>query len=288
MRPQLAAAIEAGSALLARLRPAAWVASVLSDSEDGRSTVRYSSAAGAVIAKFYPDQVGRTAFAAHQRLADADCQVLRVPRALHYDEQLRVLLLESARGVAGTDLDPRRHAAAFERIGRALRELHTLQHEGGEKKRLSDHLQELVRPAPQVLAAALPAWSAAIERTLAEISIQEAAWPQVPAALLHRDFHCRQLFDDGAHISVIDWDLCALGDPAFDVAYFMAYLKTHFDGRVAQQGIDAFSSGYGVDQPLRSRVPVYEQFNYLRRACRRFRIRDQGWEGELARMLDLL
>ena len=288
MRPELAASIDSGRALLAQLRPSSWQARVLSDSADGRSTVEYSSPQSVVIAKFQPDQAGRTAFAVHELLSKTACVVLRVPRALHYDEHLRVLLLEAARGVPGTDLDPVRDGTALERIGLALRELHALRAPLGAVKLLADHLRELVRPAPEVLAEAVPAKSALIHQTVAEILGAQAAWPNVPAVLLHRDFHLRQLFDDGACVSVIDWDLAALGDPAFDVAYFTAYLKTHFDGVAALQGIEAFMKGYAPDDALRLRVPVYERFNHLRRACRRFRIRDQGWERELGRMLDLL
>jgi aminoglycoside phosphotransferase (APT) family kinase protein len=102
---------------------------------------------------------------------------------------------------------------------------------------------------------------------------------------LHRDFHLRQLFDAGEHVTVLDWDDAASVEPTFDVGYFTAYLKTHHEAADAGQGIDAFAAGYGGDEALWARVPVYERFNFLRRAARRYRLRDAGWERELASML---
>jgi aminoglycoside phosphotransferase (APT) family kinase protein len=86
-------------------------------------------------------------------------------------------------------------------------------------------------------------------------------------------------------VTVLDWDDAASGDPAFDVGYFTAYLKTHHEAADAGQGIDAFAAGSGGDEALWARVPIYERFNFLRRAARRYRLRDAGWERELASML---
>jgi aminoglycoside phosphotransferase (APT) family kinase protein len=105
---------------------------------------------------------------------------------------------------------------------------------------------------------------------------------------LHRDFHLRQLFDDGAHVTVLDWEDAAAGDPAFDVGYFTAYLRTHHGDAAAAGGIAAFRAGYGGDDALWARVPVYERFNFLRRAARRWRLKDDGWERELAAMMQRL
>ena len=72
------------------------------------------------------------------------------------------------------------------------------------------------------------------------------------------------------------------------VAFYAALTsKGHavIEAETAQAGISAFCAGYGAGGGIRERVPVYEQFNYLRRACRRFRLRDAGWEAEMTAML---
>jgi len=124
-----------------------------------------------------------------------------------------------------------------------------------------------------------------VEATLTRLFDEEARSGAVAPVLLHRDFHLRQLFDDGQRVTVLDWDDAALGDPAFDVAYFTTYLATHLDAEQAALGSAAFRAGYGGDAALWARTATWARFNWLRRACRRLRLRDAGWERELAAMV---
>ena len=111
---------------------------------------------------------------------------------------------------------------------------------------------------------------------------------QVAISPLHRDFHLRQLFSGQGRVWLIDWDLCAKGDPALDVGNFLAYLKTH----LRQHWIpstDAFLEGYFRDRPSPplERVPLYEAFTYLRLACKRFRLKGDRWKEKTGDMLRL-
>jgi aminoglycoside phosphotransferase (APT) family kinase protein len=153
---------------------------------------------------------------------------------------------------------------------------------------MGDHVRELIRPGPATLATAFPQHAARVRRTLEELDAAELSWGPLPVAPLHRDFHLRQLFDDGEHITVLDWDDAASGDAAFDVGYLTAYLRSHHGDDAAASGIAAFRAGYGGDPALWSRVRVYERFNFLRRACRRLRLQDRGWDRELAAMMSRL
>jgi aminoglycoside phosphotransferase (APT) family kinase protein len=45
-------------------------------------------------------------------------------------------------------------------------------------------------------------------------------------------------------ICLIDWDLLAWGDPAFDVAYFIVYLRTHLCPSRIGSAVAAFLTGY--------------------------------------------
>ena len=293
MRETLSERIEAARRELAALRPGDWEASVREESPEGGVVVEYRSGADRVVGKLRADRAhgrdapgsGEAAFRLLASLAERETRTFRVPRPILWCAGPRALLTEAAAGEPCRGLDPARAADTLERIGRALRELHELPAPPGPPRRLADHVAELIRPSPEALASALPAHAGRISGTLERLRTAEAAWGELRVATLHRDFHLRQLFDDGRRITVVDWDDAASGDPAFDVGFFTAYLRTHFDARVAQAGISAFCAGYGAGGGIRERVAVYEQFNYLRRACRRFRLRDAGWEVEMTAML---
>ena len=284
----LTARIETVRAELAVRRPGDWVASILDSSCDGRAVVEYQSADARVIAKFREDGGGIQSYAMLMQLAAAGTHVLRVPTPIAWVDGADALLMSAATGEPCTELTPSRAPQALERIGRALAELHHTPLVHAEPRTMADHIRDLVRPSPYSLIEAMPSWADVIARALEGLLLAERAWGRVAVAPLHRDFHLRQLFDDGRCVTVLDWDDAAPGDPAFDVGYFTTYLRTHRTAEEAECGIRAFRRGYGGDAALWARVPVYERFNYLRRACRRYRLRDAGWEGELEAMLQAL
>ena len=288
MRATLSERAESARLALAELDPGVWESRVLEESPDGRAVVEYRCEARRIIGKFRADGGGGEGMALLQQLFAQTPGVLRVPRPVAWLEPTGALLTEAAAGLPCRQLELAKSQPALVRIGRALAELHRIPMSWGEPKRLHDHSVELMRPSPEALAAALPTHAARIRRALEDLAASEVRWSPIVPVLLHRDFHLRQLFDDGTHITVLDWDDAACGDAAFDVGYFTTYLKTHYERAEADLGIAAFREGYGGDDSLWSRIPVYERFNALRRACRRFRLRDAGWERELERMLVLL
>ena len=285
MRATLSERAESARLALAGLEPGAWESRVLEESPDGRAVVEYRCQARRIIGKFRADGGGGEGITLLRELSARTPGVLRVPRPVAWFEATGALLTEAAAGTPCRRLDVAQSPAALVRIGQALAELHHVPLSWGAPRRMHHHIEELMRPSPEALAAALPAHAARIARALERLAADEARWSTTLPVLLHRDFHLRQLFDDGTHITVLDWDDAAFGDAAFDVGYFTTYLKTHHERAAAETGIAAFRDGYGGDDALWSRVPVYERFNHLRRACRRFRLRDAGWERELERML---
>ena len=208
----------------------------------------------------------------------------------------RLVFADPARGVvAMTALDgtpyPQISAAAdleaaLCRAGVATAELHrsTLPSVALRATTPTDHLAELVRPRPAVLAAALPQWAAVIERAL-DLVTRLAPGGDGPVPI-HRDLHLRQLVRCPAGVGLVDWDLLALGDPALDVASMVTYLETHL-GEFAAPATDAYLAGYRAGGGVvdEQGVARYRCFHLLRRACRRFRLQDRGWEAELGRML---
>lgn len=232
--------------------------------------------AGRFIVKCFSDDSGEQTFSVMRGVEEAILArpdaVLRVPRALWYDPLRRCLIQERVEATpvaaAGANHLPR----AMRAVGEALAELHALPVQFGASRTFDDHLHDLFDPHPDVLCVRLPGCADRVGSILAECR-RQAEWGEA-GALLHRDFHLRQLFRDPAHVWVIDWDLCACGDPALDVGNFVMTLglgRYTGDGAAATR---AFLAGYALkgDLDVFRRVPAYVALSYLRRACKSIRL----------------
>jgi Ser/Thr protein kinase RdoA (MazF antagonist) len=262
-----------------------WQWSVLGETVDGPNVFEFSRLDRRVIGKFYSGNRGDQDHLALSKLSQIDFEFLSVPSPIVYDPTRQLMLSEPAQGRPLDVMDAKSDAEGFRRIGRALRELHRSGLDFGLPKQFRDHETELIDPPPQQLASIFRDYAAVIERVGDQIAAHDQHGEDIPCVPIHRDFHLRQLFDGGQRICVVDWDLCAQGDPAFDVAYFLTYLKTHFREAIAQKAGEWFVAGYAPADDLRARLGLYENFNYVRRACRRLRLRDSGWESEIQWMM---
>ncbi len=194
--------------------------------------------------------------------------------------------------------------------GAALAEVHRLVPEpdtGLVATTAPDHVAQLIDPGRTPLAACVPHRAPLIAAALDRIESGDRAWRRHGhPAVIHRDFHLRQLVPVGDRMGIVDWDLAAIGDPAFDLAYLLTYLETHrpdpsgpiHDGPDPHSpDAAAFLDGYGrgeqgaallAEPDLAERLHSYRIFNLLRRASRRQRLGDAGWVAERDRMLDLM
>ena len=262
-----------------------WQSRVLGENVEGPNVFEFSRLDQRVIGKFYTGDQGDRDHLALSKLGQIDFEFLSVPTPIVYDPIRQLMLSEPAQGRPLDVRDVKWDAEAFRRIGGALRELHRSRVDFGPPKQLRDHETELIDPPPQQLASMFRDHAAAIEQVSDQIAAHDQNPGDIPCVPIHRDFHLRQLFDGGQKICVVDWDLCAQGDPAFDVAYFLTYLKTHSSEAIAQKAGEWFAGGYAPTRELRARLDLYENFNYVRRACRRLRLRDSGWESEIQWMM---
>lgn len=268
-----------------------WTAHVLSGPVDGRAVVRYESAGGAaIIGKFYPDDTGarvqQVTADLVARTAGAAARTLHIAAPRGYDPGLRLLLQDP---VAGTRLDAGAlDLAAIARAGTALGELHGLPPGAGPAKTLADHLRELSQPLPTALASDRPQYRARIESALVRMAAAENAWSGTQCVPLHRDYRLRRLFADGTRIHVLDWERFASGDPTFDVACFTTCLRIHHEPAAAEPAIEAFLQAYGAERTIPDlglRMPAYEAFHYMLRACRRYRMREPGAEFDIQKLM---
>lgn len=245
------------------------------------------------IVKFYSDERGQRTSRVMEIIFEALAgtgapPLLAIPQLLFYDPRERFIAQQPAEGVLFTELlKMRDRLKYFREAGKALGLLHGLRIPFGETRSIQDHLNELIHPHPLFLAERIPEYGPLIESLLKGMDEREKRWArEIEMAPLHRDFHLRQLFYGNGRVWLIDWDLFAQGDPALDVGNFLVYLKTHLTEK-CNRFIDVFLEGYFSDrsQSLLKRISLYEALTYLRLACKRFRLKEEGWREKTAEML---
>ena len=238
---------------------------LLSSSADGRVVAAF----GAMVAKLgLPGEAARTAAimnAVTQALGDQ--APLVVPRLLWVRDD--VLAMERLTGESFRALASGSDAlAAFTSAGQGVAALHSVQPSGLMRCGLSENIRDLIRPNPAQIGVALPELSGRVGAIVQQLT-DELAEPSRHVAI-HRDLHLGQMFVAGSRTAVIDWDLCALGDPALDLGNLRAYLCTRLPS-TADALWDAFVNGYGGRLP--AGVDRYESLMYLRMASKAYRMR---------------
>lgn len=235
-----------------------------------------------VIGKVYRDERGL-------RLAELQSRLWRngfgpqapdeihVPQPLAYIPEMHLFVQAHAAGHTLQDLVPHVKAGALvRRAAEALAKLHrsAAPCEGliGAYT-LDDELAALHRFREE-MTAHRPAFALEAESFRAAL---EAWGRQLPAldapTLIHRDFYYSQLLFDGPRVTLIDFDLLALGDPAIDVANFSAHLfllglDRLSDGDALAAEAEAFVQAYAerrrMDNAFRQRLAFYEAATYFR------------------------
>lgn len=242
-----------------------------------------------VIGKVYRDERGERLFRLQQALwhdgfGPHAPDRIHVPRALAYVPEMRMVVQERA---AGATLNALVTAPGLRtrivRSAEGLAKLHNLPtplpgfpSKDGEPfghYLLADELANLDRFMHE-LAQVRPHSAAAVS------GLRDAlrAWGQrlpAPEAVtpIHRDFYYSQVLFDGPRLVLIDFDLFALGDPAIDVANFIAHLHFlgldrlgHLDALAAEASafMEAYARYRPVDAAFLHRVAFYRAATFFR------------------------
>lgn len=244
-----------------------------------------------VVAKHYSDDSGARAASAmtalHAALEQLDNPPLAVPRVLDWNGRRRVLLQSLAPGrPLLPELHSTRRRAALRAAGRALACLHRTPVRVGRITGVAEHLTDLVRPHPDVVALDLPALGARMRAVTAALR----AWPppsdvERPVAI-HRDAHARQMFLDGPRVWLVDWDLFARGDAALDVANFAVYLRTHLTRDAEAAALDFVEAYVAAGADVTARLPRFTALTYVRLIAKNCRLRRPGWQQRIRLYLD--
>lgn len=249
------------------------------------------------IAKTFSDDTGVRTFAVMRALEQALSQraaaapTLAVPRALWYDAVQRCLVQERVEAPSIASLSRRPAIAeAMQATGVALAELHALDLPKLPVRNFDEHVGDLMRPHPEALAERCPELARALRAVLEGCREATAGAEANLPAILHRDFHPRQIFHDRRHVWVIDWDLAAAGDPALDVGNFLMLLGLKYGGGPLSRFMaEAFLAGYATRSAawpsMRARVSGWQAATCLRRACKAVRLAGDAGRDEAGRLL---
>lgn len=173
----------------------------------------------------------------------------------------------------------RRLHAAPEALTDGLK-LHTFAEEVAVTVRASRHICALLPPASLTIADLLDR-ALALHRQL----------PLEPPTFTHGDFKADHLWIAPAGLTLIDFDSCALADPALDLGKFLADIQWwyHVYGLPNPEQAQAhFMEGYGPDVPPArlARARLYEVLLLTRITARRVRLFDPDWAACTTRLLN--
>jgi hypothetical protein len=158
-------------------------------------------------------------------------------------------------------------------------ETDTLEDEIRGIRRASEHVQVL-----------LPETAALILRTLEQVQELHARLEQEKPTFTHSDFKADHLLVTPNSLTLIDFDTCALADPALDLGKFMADLDWWF-GTGQKTGVElaqeAFLRGYfhKIDEARLARARLYQVLILIKITLRRARLYEKDWAALTARMI---
>jgi aminoglycoside phosphotransferase (APT) family kinase protein len=267
-----------------------------------RHVLRYDSLdtaqPGTVFAKFYHGEKGervfRVATQVAEWMAEHGAGVMPVKPLAYVAEDAVVL---SPR-VGGAPLFTRLHrldqgvARCLRRAGAALHALHHLPAVVVGPLQRYDFAAEIREVERDI--AHIPARLPSVGNTMRAIldGLQELheRLPQEPPAFTHRDFKCEHLLVAPGRLTLIDFDRCALADPAFDIGKFLADLQWWFEAcdrdgleRAQEQFIAGYAPGESAERLLRAHL--YEALELVQMTVLRARLFDQHAAGRTKRLI---
>jgi aminoglycoside phosphotransferase (APT) family kinase protein len=253
-----------------------------------------------VIGKVYETNIeGQRAFDGMRRLWDSGFAsrtpgAVRIPEPYGYLADLRLLLMEDVPGKSLKALVKRRVAGPAEMrlLALALVKLHRYALALGGIFGVEHHLAVRCDGRHDALAQAFPEVAPQVHSIVERARELESQLGAVPTAV-HGDFHLGQVHVMNDRAWILDLDPLHVGDPAYDVAMMFVMLK-QLERRIEDASYvrmlrDTFihSYFYGGGYEVAQRVPLHVALIHLKRACKRFRYKDEeGWPYTVCRQIE--
>jgi aminoglycoside phosphotransferase (APT) family kinase protein len=205
---------------------------------------------------------------------------LSVPKPLGLVPELNMWLQSYCSGEISLSLE------SMPRVAQGLYALHQIRLEITRRYTLKDEMQALEQRLHEV-AKLQPAWSMTLER-IWQKCLSLAAHLDVPLEqTIHRDFYFDQILL-GEQVTLLDFDLLALGDPALDVGNYLGHLtelglrEGHVEAYALQE--EAFLEHYQdcCQQDIATRALAYQYLTLARHIWISTRIPErQKWTASL-------
>ncbi len=147
---------------------------------------------------------------------------VRVPRLLTVFNAHRGIVTDRAPGQPLGDMEGAEAARAYRLGGKALACLHRAGLDAPFCGPVDE--QDMLGGIVSKVLAVDPTYARDFKRALMAVARQREHYQPFEPRLIHRDFHEKQVISDGECACLIDFDMVAKGDPAQDVANFVAHL----------------------------------------------------------------
>ncbi len=203
-----------------------------------RCAIRYRLRDRAVVGKMHRGGAAAECHRHMVRLWAAPQRRFRMPRPIGLDEGLGAHWEEYVSGqhiearFSELDLEP-----LMEEVLRGLASLHRLPLPDLMPQGVEQVVPRLDRKVMPGIRAALSPLAPALDAFYATLIRRAGSLPARPKTTIHGDFHTANMLMDGGELVVIDMDLLALGDPAYDLALFgsrLLLIALHRDERLGE------------------------------------------------------
>ncbi len=243
--------------------------------------------------KTFKGEEGRAIYTRMQRLAQIsreDPHSLRVPQPLAYTDVVKTIWQHAIDGPPLVQvIDTRNYQRYLDRVAKGLATIHKSDLSGSTATTTADHLADS-RKKSLKLAQAFPALVRPLHALVRQL---ESGIPEPSRSdtLIHGDFQIRQLLTQGDDVVFLDFDECADGDPAQDLANFVVSLHFHdFSARLVDAMSAALVASYRrvVDANLSPhRLDWHARVQFLNKAYRAYLWHRPGVEQEVRRIINL-
>ncbi|MEZ4707998.1 MAG: aminoglycoside phosphotransferase family protein [Caldilineaceae bacterium] len=184
------------------------------------------------------------------------------------------------------------HAALLHNLAQTGAALHTLHNapasliNGLPPIHMDAELKAIKRTCEHIAALLPDVWQQ-IESILAQAAAMYAALPQEASTFVHGDFKADHVLAADEQLTLIDFDSCAVADPAYDIGKFLADLVWWDEGADAvacTKATDAFLDGYGLAKtdPRLQRAHIWQALIGIKMTAHRVRIFDAQWAARTA------
>jgi len=197
---------------------------------------------------------------------------LRVPKPVGYFPRLSLLLMEPAEGRLIRELFEQRVpnlGKYLEQVARWLAKLHGSYVNFGKLCSLQDQIAASLRykaPLPLLF----PDLTLQVESISSRIVKMQRTFPNQEVRPIHGDFHPTNVFASKKSVTAIDFDMSCMGDPAFDLGYFVAQAKMSYGleseiREATQRFLLRYLQEVGGNGDLGRRQKIYEAQTYFQR-----------------------